>query len=163
VVPTSHLCTYRACLVHAQTSCYPLLARRNLFPYYNPDLTALAIPFPTHFSPFPPHLGCWIVHPRKRFASGLDLAYLKEHRGRYTPLPSIWTRFLNWVRPSLGVAVEDLRPADQYVQITLAAVYDIRFCEKMFDDWMTQLDKCVANRFSQPRVASNDNIGFTES
>jgi hypothetical protein len=67
------------------------------------------------------------------------------------------------VRPSLGVAVEDLRPADQYVQITLAAVYDIRFCEKMFDDWMTQLDKCVANRFSQPRVASNDNIGFTES
>jgi hypothetical protein len=150
-------------------SSYPFLARRNLFPYlfpyHNPDLTALALPFPTHFSSFPPHLRCWIVHPRKRFASGLDLAYLKEHRGRYTPLPSIWTRVFNWVWPALGVAVEDLRPEDKYVGKTLAAVYDIRLCEKIFDDWMTQLDKFVENCFSQPgpRVPSNDDNGFTES
>jgi hypothetical protein len=72
VVPTSHVCTHRSCL-HAQTSCCPFkLAGRNLFPYYNPDLTALAVPFPIHSSPFRPHLGCLIVHPRKRFASCLD-------------------------------------------------------------------------------------------
>jgi hypothetical protein len=160
-----------------------LSARRNLFPYYNPDLTALA----THFSPFPPHLGCRIVHPRKRIASGLDLAYLKEHRGRYRPSPSIWTRVLGSVPhlgvadtvedlissvavtvledllPSVAVAVEDLRPRAKYVQITLAAVKDIRFCEQLFDNWMTELDECVANRISRPRVPSNDNNGFTES
>jgi hypothetical protein len=69
------------------------------------------------------------------------------------------------VWPALGVAVEDLRPGDKYVKITLAAVYDIRLCEKIFDDWMTQLDKCVlvADRFSPPRVPSNDKNGFTES
>jgi hypothetical protein len=48
---------------------------------------------------------------------------------------------------SVAVAVEDLRPRAKYVQITLAAVYDIRFCEKLFNDWMTEMDKCVANRF----------------
>ena len=79
------------------------------------------------------------------------------------PLPSIWTRILNWVWPPLGVAVEDLRPATKYVDITLAAVYDIRFCEKIFDDWMTQLNKCVANHFSHSCVPSNDSNGFTVS
>ena len=65
--------------------------------------------------------------------------------------------------PGVAVAVEDLRPRAKYVQITLAAIYDIRFCDKIPDDWMTELDKCVANRISQPRVPSNDNNGFTES
>jgi hypothetical protein len=128
-------------------------------------------------------------------ASGLDLACLKEHRGRHTPSPSIWTRALNWVYDlgvvvahedqrlggvlenlqqaaegaSVPVAVEDLRPRAKYVQITLAAVYDIRFCEKLFNDWMAELDKCVlvlANRFFSASCLSpytNDNNGFTES
>ena len=65
--------------------------------------------------------------------------------------------------PPPGVAAEDLRPRAKYVQIVLDAVDDIRFCEKIFDDWMTELDKCVANRFSRPRVSSDDNHGFTES
>ena len=124
--------------------------------------------FPLTSSPFPPpNLGCWIVHPRivqppgrKRFASGLDLAYLKEHRGRHEPSPSIWTRVF---RP-LGVAiaafidgdfqldvavpVEDLRPKPTYAQITSAAAYDIRFCQMLFDEWMTKLDKSVAKLVS---------------
>jgi hypothetical protein len=104
-----------------------------------------------------------MIHPRKQFASGLDLAYLKEHRGRYAPLPSIWTRVLKWVSPPLGVAVKDLRPRAKYVQTTLAAVKDIRLCEMIFDNWMTELDKYIANRFSQPCVPSNHNNGFTES
>ena len=110
--------------------------------------------------------------------------YLKEHRGRRTPSPWIWTRVFNWVH-DLGVAVadgdqrlgvtledlesdvtlavEDLRPRIKHVQITLAAVDDIRFCEKLFDKWMAELDKCVMNLFSQHHVPStNDNNGFTE-
>ncbi|KAF8497557.1 hypothetical protein F5888DRAFT_297640 [Russula emetica] len=79
----------------------------------------------------------------------------------YTPLPSIWTRVLNWVspplsvtlgdlrlglaledlQPDIAVAVEDLRPRAKYVQTTLAAVKDIRVCEKIFNEWMTELDK----------------------
>ena len=150
----------------------------------NGHLTALAVAFPT-LHPFPPHLGCRIVlprivSPRKRFASALDLTYLKEHRGRYKctpfPGPSIWTRVLDWMHDlgvavtaedvELGVAVaaEDLRPKAKYVQTTLAAVKDIRLCEKIFNNWMTELDKCVANRFFyHPRLPTNDYNGFTES
>jgi hypothetical protein len=70
---------------------------------------------------------------------------------------------LGSVRSDVTVAVEDLRPRVKHVQITLTAVDDIRFCEKLFDKWMAELDKCVANRFSQHRVPStNDNTGFTE-
>jgi hypothetical protein len=83
------------------------------------------------------------------------LAYLKEHRGRHTPSLSLWTLVPNWVRPhssvadtvedprqDVAVAVEDLRPRANYVQTTLTAVNDIRFCEKLFaDNWMTELDK----------------------
>jgi hypothetical protein len=74
---------------------------------------------------------------------------------------SIWTRVLNWVHDlgvtvagaaNVAVPVDDLRPRAKHVQITLDAVDDIRFCEKFFDKWMTVLDKCVANRFSWPRV-----------
>jgi hypothetical protein len=84
-------------------------------------------------------------------------------------------RALNWVhdfgvavtvegpRPDVAVPVEDLLPRAKYVQITLAAVNDIRFCETIFDKWMTELDKCVVNRFSQHRAPSNDNNGLTES
>ena len=84
------------------------------------------------------------------------------------------TRVLDWmhylgvavavedVQLGVTVAVEDLRPKAKYVQTTLAAVKDIRLCEKIFNNWMTELDKCVANRFSQPRVPSIDNNGFTE-
>jgi hypothetical protein len=50
-------------------------------------------------------------------------------------------------RQDVAVAVEDLRPRAHYAQTTLAAVNDIRFCEKLFNDWMTELDKCVAIRF----------------
>jgi hypothetical protein len=128
----------------------------------------------THFTPFPLHLGCSIVHLRKRFASGLDLASLKEHRGRYTALPSIWTPVFKHLRAIAGfivgdlqvdvtVPVEDLRPKPTYVQITSAAARNIRLCAKLFDNWMTRLDKCVAKRFSQPRVPSNGNNGFTGS
>ena len=47
-----------------------------------------------------------------------------------------------------GVAVEDLRPRAKYVQTTLDAVKDIHFCEKLFNNWMTELDKYVLeNRF----------------
>ena len=71
----------------------------------------------------------------------------------------MWTRVLNWVR-NWGVAVtgparvkapdDDLRPRAKNVQVTLDAVDDIRFCEKIFNNWMTELDKCVlANPFSR--------------
>jgi hypothetical protein len=97
-----------------------------------------------------------IVHPRKQFSSCSDsgLAYLKEHRGRYTnhQSESFWTRIGNAiseiVQMVLKVPVEDLRPKRQYVQMTSAAVNDIRFCKLLFNEWMTMLDKCVANRFS---------------
>ena len=61
------------------------------------------------------------------------------------------------------VPVDDLRPRFKTVQITLDTIEDIRFCEKLFDKWMAELDKCVANRFSRHRVPSNDSNGFTES
>ena len=68
------------------------------------------------------------------------------------------------LQPGVAVAVDDLRPRTKYVQITLAAVYDIRLCEQLFDSWMIELDKCVvASRISQPRVPFDDNNGFTES
>jgi hypothetical protein len=113
-----------------------------------------------------------MVHPRKRFASRLDLAYLKEHRGRRTIFPSILTHVLNWVHDvgaavaraaNVAVQVDDLRPRAKHVQITLDAVDDLRFCETFFDSWMGELDRFVANRFSQPRVPSNDNDEFTVS
>ena len=47
----------------------------------------------------------------------------------------------------LAVAVEKLRPDAAYTRRILAAVNDIRFCEKMFDSWMTPLNKCAATRF----------------
>jgi hypothetical protein len=71
------------------------------------------------------------------------------------------------VRPNdpvaVAVAVEDLQPKAKYVQMTLDAAEDIRFCEKLFDEWMTELNKYVANRFSQPRVPSYENKGFRDS
>lgn len=92
---------------------------------------------------------CIFSHP--------DLAYLKVHQGgyRYTPLPSIWKRAFNRARRPLRAAVEDLRPGAEYVQTILATVKDFRFCEKMFNDWMAEFDRC----FSQPLVLqlSNDN------
>ena len=63
-------------------------------------------------------------------------------------------------RPDVAVAVEDLRPKAKYVNITLEAVDDIQFCEKLFDKWMIELGKCVANHFSQPCVRSTDNNGL---
>jgi hypothetical protein len=65
------------------------------------------------------------------------------------------TRVLDWmhylgvavavedVQLGVTVAVEDLRPKAKYVQTTLAAVKDIRLCEKIFNNWMTELDKAV--------------------
>jgi hypothetical protein len=50
------------------------------------------------------------------------------------------------------VPVDDLRPRAKDVQLTLDAVEDIRFCEKLFDKWMSELDKCAAKRFSRPRI-----------
>jgi hypothetical protein len=67
------------------------------------------------------------------------------------------------LHPGVAVADEDLRPRSKHVDNNLLAVYDIRFCKMLFDEWMTELNKCVANRFSQPRVPSNDNNEFTES
>jgi hypothetical protein len=43
--------------------------------------------------------------------------------------------------PPLGVSVKELRPDPAYVRLILGAVYDIRICAKIFDDWATQLDK----------------------
>jgi hypothetical protein len=145
---------HRTCL-HAQTSCYP-----------HSHIICLTL------QP--------LLYPSKQFVSGLDLACLKERRGRCTPLPStlavkgnarlrlgvapLGCRRLSW-RPGTGCCspVDDLRPRTKIVQIILDAVDDIRFCEKLSDKWMTELDKCVANRFSQYLVSSNDNNGFTES
>jgi hypothetical protein len=91
-------------------------------------------------------------------------------------LPPNGTPVPDWVRPHPNVAdsvddlgpdvavpVDDLRPRAKNVQITLDAVDDIRFCENLFDKWMTEFDKCAANRFFQPRVPSNDNNGLTVS
>ena len=76
-------------------------------------------------------------------------------------LPGAVVAALEDLRP--GVAVEDLRPRAKYVQIILDSINDIQICEIIFDNWMIELDKCVANRSSRPRVSSNDNNGFTES
>ena len=54
---------------------------------------------------------------------------------------------VNWAKTPLGVPVEELRPDVTYVRKILAAVYDIRLCEEMFDGWMTRLNKCVARFF----------------
>ena len=90
-------------------------------------------------------------------------------------MPSIWTHFFKPlgvavaalipgdIQLDVAVSIEDLRPKSTYAQITSAAANDIRFCEKLFDQWMAELDKCVANRFSQLRVASNDNDEFAGS
>ena len=90
-------------------------------------------------------------------------------------MPSKGTLVSDWVRPHSGVVdtieerpdvafpVDDMRLRAKDVQITLDGVDDIRFCEKLFDNWMTELDKCVANPFSRPRVPSDDNTGFTVS
>ena len=69
------------------------------------------------------------------------------------------------LRPNdpVAVAVEDLQPKAKYVQMTLDAAEDIRFCEKLFDGWMTELNKYVEYRSSQPRVPSYENNGFTDS
>jgi hypothetical protein len=69
------------------------------------------------------------------------------------------------LRPNdpLVVAVKDLRPEAEDVKKTLTAAEDIRLCEKLFDGWMTELNEYVANRFSQPRVPSYENKGFTDS
>jgi len=84
----------------------------------------------------------------------------------------MWTRTPEWVcdlgvvedlLPDVAVAVEKLQPKAKYVQITLDAVKDIRICQMIFKNWMTELDKYVANSFSQSRVPFNDNNGFTES
>ena len=86
-------------------------------------------------------------------------------------MASIWTLVLNWVHDlnvavavaaNVAVPVDDLRPRARDVQITLDAVDGIRFCEKLFNKCMTELDKCVANIFSRPRVPSDENNGFTE-
>jgi len=61
----------------------------------------------------------------------------------YKLLSSICTYVLNYVRSPLDVKVEDLRPRD--AEITRIAVYDIRLCEKIFDNWATQLDKATSS------------------
>lgn len=50
------------------------------------------------------------------------------------------------LRPNdpVAVAVEDLLPKAKYVQMTLDAAEDIRFCETLFDGWMAELNKYVA-------------------
>jgi hypothetical protein len=64
---------------------------------------------------------------------------------------------------NVAVPLDDLRPRAKDVQITLDAVDDIRFCEKIFDKWMTELNKCAGDLPSRPRVPSNANNGFTVS
>ena len=61
----------------------------------------------------------------------------------------------------MGVPVEELRPDSGYTRLILAAVYDIRLCEVMFDGWMTQLDRCAlcSGSLLQPCGSSNDNCG----
>jgi hypothetical protein len=61
------------------------------------------------------------------------------------------------LHPGIAVADEDLQPRSKHVDNNLLAVYDIRFCKMLFNEWMTELNKCVANHLSQPRVPSNDN------
>ena len=70
---------------------------------------------------------------------------------------------LNAIQGDVVVPVDDLRPRFKTVKIIVDVIEDIRFCEKLVDKWMTELDKCVASRFSRHRVPSNDNNGFTES
>ena len=73
--------------------------------------------------------------------------YLKEHRRTGAGAAGV-----------ASVPVDDLRPSVDNVEITLDAVFDIRLCENLFDKWMIELDKCVTNLFSWPRVPSNDNM-----
>ena len=55
------------------------------------------------------------------------------------------------------------KDAKRGVQVTLDAIDDIRFCEKLFGQWMTEINKCVVNHFSRRHVTSDDNNGLTES
>ena len=80
------------------------------------------------------------------------MAYLKEHRRSGAGTADVAT-----------VPVDDLRPRVRNVELTLDAVFDIRFCEHLFDNWMAELDKCVANHFSRPHIPCDDNTGSTES
>ena len=61
----------------------------------------------------------------------------------------------------MGVPVEELRPDSGYTRFILAAVYDIRLCEVMFDGWMTQLNRCAMRSASllQHRGLSHDDYG----
>ncbi|KAI0273902.1 hypothetical protein BGY98DRAFT_109179 [Russula aff. rugulosa BPL654] len=70
------------------------------------------------------------------------------------PLPSIWTHVFKplgvvielIVGDFVSVPVEDLRPRPTYPQITSAAANDIRFCEMLFNQWMTELDKASSKK-----------------
>jgi hypothetical protein len=59
--------------------------------------------------------------------------------------------------PPLGVSIEELRPDHTYVQMIVNAVCDIRICEKIFDGWAIQLDKCAVNSLSGHVSKSSDN------
>jgi hypothetical protein len=46
---------------------------------------------------------------------------------------------------NVAVPVDDLRPRAKDLQITLDAVDDIRFCEMLFDKWMTEFDNVTSD------------------
>ena len=89
--------------------------------------------------------------------------------GAVVPVDDLRARFKtvritrNAMKSDAVVPVDNLRPRFKVVQITLDAIEDIRFCEKLFDKWTAELDKCVAIRISRHSVPSNGNNGFTES
>ncbi|KAI0261191.1 hypothetical protein BGY98DRAFT_1104501 [Russula aff. rugulosa BPL654] len=72
-------------------------------------------------------------------------------RSKGTPVPDwVWRHSdvadsVDDLGPDVAVPVDDLRPRAKNVQITLDAVDDIRFCEKLFDKWMTELDNITSD------------------
>jgi hypothetical protein len=105
-----------------------------------------------------------IEHKRKRtFLRSIEYGRKCKPSGAFLKHVTKRVRFAAKGVARGTVPLDNLRPSAKNVQITLNALKDIRSCGKLFDKWMTELDKCVANPFSRHRVPSNDNNIFTES
>ena len=63
------------------------------------------------------------------------------------------------MKAPLGVSAEELRPDAAYVGQVLTAVYDIRFCENIFDGWMAEINRFAAARLFSLLTQLNDNDG----
>ncbi|KAI0273904.1 hypothetical protein BGY98DRAFT_936260 [Russula aff. rugulosa BPL654] len=116
------------------------MIRRNIFPYNNPDLTALAVPSHSLLPLSSPPSRMFDSPPPNK--SSLSI----WTRRVFGPLGGVIAEFIEDLQLDVAVPVDDLRPNPTYTQITSTAAYDIRFCEELFDQWMTKLDKASSKK-----------------